>query len=114
MIPERWRLGQVIGLGEDPGEAKAGLERAGREAAQGRLVLIAVDANFRGGLKLPPKAVVVIMDPATLDRVDTRAVAGYLEQPGRLAGLLIDLTSGSITFQELTEPSSAESLRQAA
>lgn len=114
LIPGQWRLGQVIPLDEDPEKANAGLEEAGRRAAQGQLVLVAVDSNFRGNLKLPAKAIVIIMNPATLDRVDTRAVAGYLERPWRLAGLLIDLSSGSILFMELPEPTSAESLRQAA
>ncbi|GEM_PF-2964350 len=115
LIPEKWRLGQVIGLGEDPDEANAGLEVAGRQAAQGRLVLVAVDANFRGRLRLPPKAVVLILNPATLNQVDSRIVAGYLEQLRQQAGrLIIDLSSGFIRFQELPEPASEETLREAA
>ncbi len=114
IIPKGWQLGAVKGLSEDAAAANAGLEEAAQKAAQGRLVVVAVDAAFKVGLKLPSTAVVIVLDPATLNRVNRDAVVSYLEHPQRLWGFLMDLTSGSVGFEELPAPASSQSLRVAA
>ncbi len=114
LIPNDWRLGQVTALSEDAKTANAGLEEAARKAAQGRLVLVAVNVSAMKSLKLPPKAIVVVLNPATMGGVDWRAAAAYLGQPQRLFGLLMDLTTGSVLFMEIPSPASSEPLREAA
>ncbi len=116
-VPDRWPLGKVTQLSENPQEANAGLEEAARQAASGQPVLVFVDAARRGGLVLPKQKLlmVIFVNPATLNRVDRRAAAASLERRELSLGLfLVDLTSGSVRIEELPEPALSEPLRQAA
>ena len=98
VLPSSWRLGNVRMISEDvPEWAAAAMEEASGAANAGRNVVVALDSHRRQGLTLP-HALVLLLDPATQDKLDRNVLAAYLGQRKALFNFILDLTSGSVVI----------------
>ncbi len=96
IVPDSWKMERGIQLlAQSPDLANEKLTEAAADVARGKTVLVAVDSNYLRGLRLP-RTIAVLLNPATMDRLNLKVVAAYLSQPNLLLGYILDLSSGSV------------------
>ncbi len=96
VLPASWQLGSIRTISEeDPRQAAAEMEMASGAVNAGKNVLVALDSRRREGLTLP-HALILLLDPATQDKLDRNVLAAFLGQKQVLLHFILDLTSGSV------------------